>query len=188
MVTASTLTPVEFDEEEPDYGLSQSKELLQPKKQSYEVDFSVLLPSDIRKEQDKQVQEVSAVLGQSPESTAILLRHFKWNKERLIDMYMERLETTLEQAGLGSTDADSPKLRKPKNFTCEICFDDGSDLETFKMRCGHEFCVRCYRQYLTGRIWDDGEATRIQCPKDHCDRVIDSKSLHLLVPKSVEDR
>ena len=161
---------------------------MKPRKRSYEVDFSVLKPSDIQAEQDKQISEVSAILGQSPENTAILLRHFRWNKERLIDMYMERLEETLEKAGLGSDNSQVPKVSKAKDFTCSICYEDGNDLQTFKMRCGHEYCIDCYRLYLTGRIKDDGEAARIQCPKDRCDRTVDSKSLHLLVPSEVENR
>ena len=148
----------------------------------------MLEPTDIQAEQDKQINEVSAVLGQSPENTAILLRYFRWNKERLIDMYMERLEDTLEKAGLGRDNNQSPKVSKARNFACSICYEDGNDLETFKMRCGHEYCIECYQHYLIGRIKDDGEAARIQCPKDRCDRIVDSKSLHLLVPKDVEDR
>ena len=103
-------------------------------------------------------------------------------------MYMERLDETLEKAGLGGESTQSPRSHKPRNFTCSICYEDGTELETFQMRCGHEYCIDCYRHYLIGRIKDDGEAARLQCPKDHCDRIVDSKSLHFLVPKEIEER
>jgi ariadne-1 len=168
--------------------LSQDKDILRTTKKPYEVDFKVLDPGDIDREQSQQVNEVSLILGLPPESAAILLRFGRWNRERLIESYMDHPEETLEEAGLGTNFEGTPKTELSRGFTCEICCEDGDDLETYAMRCGHRFCVDCYRQYLAQKIREEGEAAKIECPGDHCNRIVDSKSLDLLVTDDLKER
>lgn len=177
----------EFDDEEPDVGFSQDKDL-KPSKKAYEIDFKVFSPDDIQLHQDRQINEVSAILGQPSEATAILLRHMRWNKERLIELYMERPESVLEKAGLGPESTQTPSTRVIKGFVCDICCEDTPGLETYAMKCDHRYCVDCYRQYLAQKIKDEGEAARIQCPTSGCNRIVDAKSLDLLVAAELKTR
>ena len=172
-----------------DVGFETQDKDIKPTRQAYEVDFKVFDPSQIQEQQDKQIDEVSSILGQPPEASAILLRHSRWNKERLIDRYMEKTEEVLESAGLGQdSTSNPPKLQKVEGFTCDICCDDSPGMDTFAMKCGHRFCVDCYRQYLSTKIQDEGEAARIRCPGEGCTRIVDSKSLDLLVTVDLQDR
>ena len=172
-----------------DVGFESQDKDIKPTKQAYEVDFKVFEPSQIQDSQDKQIAEVSNILGQPPEATAILLRHLRWNKERLIDQYMDKTEEVLEDAGLGEeSSTNPPRLEKVKGFVCDICCEDDPDLDTFAMKCGHRFCVDCYKQYLYTKIKDEGEAARIRCPGDGCNRIVDSKSLDLLVSEDLCER
>lgn len=123
-----------------------------------------------------------------PESTAILLRHCRWNKEKLINTYMEDQDRLLEDAGLGRNPNNKPQIKTVKNFTCEICYNDSLDLPTFAMKCGHRFCIDCYKHYLAQKIKEEGEAARIKCPGDGCNRIVDSKSLDMLVSEDLKDR
>ncbi|KAF2835043.1 hypothetical protein M501DRAFT_942842 [Patellaria atrata CBS 101060] len=179
----------DFDavEEPDDFGFSQDKDI-KPRKQAYEVDFKVWGPGQIQDQQDKQVEEVSAVIGQPTESTAILLRHARWNKERLIESYMDKRDEVLESSGLSEDKEGSASITKADDFMCDICCEDGKDLDTFAMKCGHRFCVNCYRTYLASKIRDEGEAARIKCPGEGCERIVDSKSLKLLVTEDLKDR
>jgi len=182
-------TDSDFDIDQDDVGFETQDKDLGPRKQAYEVDFSVFDPQQIQASQDRQINEVSNILGQPPEATAILLRHLRWNKERLIDQYMEKQEEILENAGLGDSAATNPpQITHVKDFACDICCEDDPKLDTFAMRCGHRFCVDCYRQYLYTKIKDEGEAARIRCPGDGCNRIVDSKSLDLLVTEDLRDR
>ncbi|KAF2487272.1 hypothetical protein BDY17DRAFT_288637 [Neohortaea acidophila] len=166
---------------------TQEKDLM-PKKKAFEVDYRVYSPEDIQKQQDKQVAEVSTLLEQPHEITAILLRFGRWNKERLIEKYMDNQEEVLDKAGLGQDVYKSPpRIDPPRIFTCDICCEDGPH-ESFALKCGHRFCVTCYRQYLFQKIRGEGEAARIKCPGDGCNRVIDTKSLDLLVTSDLTDR
>lgn len=154
----------------------------------YEMLYKVYEPSDIQKQQDDLVDEVNMILELSKEDAAILLRHFRWNKERLIDDYMDRRRKVLEAAGLGPSATDGPRLEVVPGFMCEICCDDDDGLASFAMKCGHRYCVDCYRHYLTQKIREEGEAARIQCPSDGCTRIIDARSLDLLVTSELKNR
>lgn len=175
------------DEEQEDAGFSQEKDVMKISKKPYEVDFKVLSPSDIQAQQGEQINEVGSILEQPPEAAAILLRYLRWNKERLIETYMEKPEELLEAAGLSSDASEPPRTKIICGFTCEICCDD-EEPETYALKCGHRYCVDCYRQYLAHKIKDEGEAARIQCPTSGCKRIVDSKSLEMLVTPEVEER
>ncbi|KAL9105224.1 MAG: hypothetical protein Q9227_009566, partial [Pyrenula ochraceoflavens] len=178
----------EGDEEEVDVGFSQDKDIIRPAKKPFEVDYKVLSPGDIHQYQNEQIDEVCSILGLPPESIAILLRFMRWNKERLIETYMDREDQILRDAGLGPEFAQSPKTMAVPGFTCGICYEDEQGLQTYAMICGHRYCVDCYRHYLTQKIKEEGEAARIQCPNDQCHRIVDSKSLKLIVDADAAQR
>jgi ariadne-1 len=60
------------------------------------------------------------------EFASILLRYFKWNKEKLIETYMENDVQVTEEAGLPLK--EDPKvhriLMKVPGFSCDICCSD----------------------------------------------------------------
>lgn len=180
---------LDFDDgDDGDIGLTQDKDLIRPSKKAFEVDYKVLSPTDIQKSQSQQIDEVCSILGQPPESTAILLRYMRWNKERLIETYMDRQEKVLEDAGLGPSFIGAPKTVSIKGFECEICYEDSADLQTYAMICGHRYCINCYAHYLEQKIREEGEAARIECPKDGCHRIVDAKSIKLLVSANAQAR
>jgi hypothetical protein len=169
-------------------GFSPDKDIIKPSKNAFGVDFKVLSPQDIQANQSTQIDEVSMVIDLPPEFSAILLRYTRWNKEKLVEAYMERPEGLLEAAGLGPESAGSRKIMIVDGFMCDICCEDEPGLETFAMICGHRYCVECYRHYLGQKIKEEGEAARIECPSDGCHRIVDSKSLDLLLTGDLVDR
>lgn len=175
-----------FDDE-PDPDLD-SKESGHRKRAAYDVSFKVYQPADIQRQQDELIDEVNMILDISKEEAAILLRHFRWNKERLIEDYMEKPGEVLDAAGLSKTAASRPKMQVIPGFVCEICCEDEPGLESFALKCGHRYCVDCYRQYLAQKIMGEGEAARIQCAADGCNLIIDARSLDLLVTPELTER
>lgn len=171
-----------------DGGFSEDKDIIGYTRKPYEVEFKVLSPEDIEGEQNAQINEVSLILGLPPESSAILLRYGRWNREKLIESYMDHPEKTLDEAGLGTNFEGKAKTEVIPGFMCDICCEDGDGLETYAMRCGHRFCVDCYRHYLGQKIREEGEAARIQCPGEKCHMIVDAKSLTLLVTDDLKDR
>ncbi|KAK6428509.1 translation initiation factor eIF-2B epsilon subunit, GEF, partial [Oleoguttula sp. CCFEE 5521] len=181
---------VEIDDDFGDDDAFQTHEKdLRAKRKAFEVEYNVYSPEDIQAQQDRQIDEVAGLLEQPKESTAILLRYMRWNKERLIEQYMDKQEEMLDKAGLSEGMKSSPPRIEVKNdFMCEICCENGPGLQTFAMKCGHRFCVDCYRHYLSQKIQEEGEAARIKCPGDSCSRIVDTKSLDLLVTADLTDR
>jgi ariadne-1 len=171
-----------------DGGFPYDKDIEKTAKRPYEVEFKILSPADIEMEQTQQMNEVSSILGLPPESVAILLRFARWNREKLIESYMDHPAETLEEAGLGHNFEGTPRTKVVPGFMCEICCEDGGSLQTYAMRCGHRFCVECFERYLAQKIREEGEAARIQCPQDNCHRIVDSKSLSLLVTSDLTSR
>ncbi|CAG8958639.1 hypothetical protein HYFRA_00009956 [Hymenoscyphus fraxineus] len=176
-----------IDESDPELDFSH-KEDTKKKKTSFEINFKVYKPEDIQRQQDDLIDEVNMILDIRKEDAAILLRHFRWNKERLIEDYMDRPKKVLEAAGLGPSTTGPPKLEVVPDFMCDICCEDEPGLKSFAMKCGHRFCASCYNQYLVQKIKEEGEAARIQCPADGCNRIIDAKSLDLLVAADLQQR
>ena len=175
-------------DDDPDIGFDTQDKDIKPRRKAYEVEFSVYSPQDIQAQQDKQTKEVSNIVGQPLEATAILLRYARWNKERLIEQYMDKQEEVLDKAGLGQDTAQPPKIEAVAGFMCDICCEDGQGLQTFALKCGHRFCVDCYRQYLIQKIKEEGEAARIRCPGEGCNQIVDSKSLDLLLEADLRAR
>lgn len=180
----------DFNDEDDGGDMFQSQDkLMKPQKKAFEVDFKSYSPDDIQAQQEQQITEVSTLLEQPREATAILLRYGRWNKERVIEQYMDDQEAILEKAGLGQDlQRTPPRIETIDGFACEICCEDEPGLQSFAMKCGHRYCVDCYRQYLGQKIRDEGEAARIKCPGDGCNNVVDTKSLELLVPSELKDR
>ncbi|GAO18391.1 hypothetical protein UVI_02010020 [Ustilaginoidea virens] len=178
----------DFDEPDPDFGLSP-KDLGKAKQPAHIIPFKVYEPSDIQRQQDDMINEVNMILDMQKEDAAIMLRHFRWNKERLLEDYMDHPEQVLEAAGLSRQSFSLPKLETIPGFFCDICCEDEEGLQTFALHCGHRYCVDCYRQYLTQKIKGEGEAAKIQCPSDDgCGLVLDSRSLDLLVTPELTGR
>jgi ariadne-1 len=177
----------DFEEPDPDFALS-GKDPESKKKQAHVIPFKVYGPDDIQRQQDGMINEVNMILDMTKEDAAIMLRYFRWNKERLLEDYMDRSDQVLEAAGPSSTSMQAAKLEVVPGFVCDICCEDDEDLESFAMKCGHRYCVSCYHQYLKQKIVEEGEAARIQCPHDGCGRILDSKSLDILVAPELVDR
>ncbi|CAG8499093.1 10955_t:CDS:2 [Acaulospora colombiana] len=158
------------------------------RKKSYEVEFIVHPIQGIVKKQDEEVVHVSSILGIQKQHAATLLRHFRWNKERLIERYMDNSDDVLKKAGVITDDSRVPKFVRVPGFVCEICCDDDNDLETLALSCGHRFCRNCYEHYLTQKIKEEGESRRILCMANNCNVIVDESTVELAVNKDIHER
>ncbi|KAI8056883.1 hypothetical protein BDF22DRAFT_725172 [Syncephalis plumigaleata] len=150
----------------------------------YEVDYRVLDGNDVQSMQRDRARQVADILGISLEHCAILLRYFKWNKEELIERYMDSPRRYCKRPGL-SRMIVTPA---PEGFICEICYDDEPGMDSLALRCGHRFCSSCYEHYLTKKVANDGESRRIQCAASNCSVIVDERTVERLVPASVYKR
>ncbi|KAJ2997837.1 hypothetical protein HDV02_005107 [Globomyces sp. JEL0801] len=153
-------------------------------KKSYHVDFKPYTINDIKQFQSIEINHVSGILGCLNETAATLLRYFKWNKEKLIESYMENPEKVTADAGVIISAVDKPIICPIKDFCCEICLNDEEGLLTMALSCKHRFCVDCYRFYLQQKITEEGESRHISCPGS-CPLKVDEKTVQSIVSPEV---
>jgi ariadne-1 len=154
-------------------------------KKSYQVDFIVHSSQDIVSFQTKEVKHVAGILGCLEQHAATLLRFFKWNKERLIERYMDSPVEVCALAGVILDSSKQPKFAAVAGFECGICCDDSPGLATLALTCGHRYCKDCYSRYLTQKINEEGESRRIQCLESSCKVIVDEKTIELVVNDAV---
>ncbi|KAG0002677.1 hypothetical protein BGZ80_010986 [Entomortierella chlamydospora] len=158
------------------------------RQKAYEVDFTVLPLAEIQAAQASASNHVAGILGVTQDQAAALLRSFKWNKERLVERYMDHAQEILDQSGVVLDDTKLRLIKRPKGFVCMICFDDSPNGGAVGLRCGHVFCQACYDQYLTQKIIEEGECRKILCPETGCNVVIDEPTIKSVVQPSVMER
>ncbi|KAK1228577.1 hypothetical protein PQX77_008380 [Marasmius sp. AFHP31] len=69
------------------------------KQKSYEIDYEPLSQSAVEALMSKDIEQCCSVLGIDENSARILLRHQDWNKEKLIEKYMDNPSVVLVAAG-----------------------------------------------------------------------------------------
>ncbi|KAK3812183.1 MAG: hypothetical protein J3Q66DRAFT_349608 [Benniella sp.] len=150
-------------------------------KKPFEVDFTVLPLEDIIAAQNKAANHVAGILGVTVDQAKELLRSSKWNKERLIERYMDKPDEILDQAGVVLDAAQAPVLKHRQDFLCGICFDDDSTEPSLELRCGHAYCQACYEHYVTMKIVEEGQCRNILCPGAGCKVVLDEQTISKVV-------
>ena len=170
-----------------DLGLSLVLEEKNARK-AHEVEFQAHSIEDIRRTQETQIVNVASVFSIDPAQAAILLRHYRWNKEKVIEAYMDHPERTLKKAGIVNDESGEHRVQQIKGFECEICFDDDNSKESYALQCGHRACTTCWNTYLTKKIREEGESSRVQCLFDKCNVVVDEKTVEQLVDSDVFER
>ncbi|KAI9333786.1 hypothetical protein DFJ73DRAFT_853732 [Zopfochytrium polystomum] len=150
-------------------------------KKPYEVDFIVHSSQAISSFQQDEVKHVAGILGCLEQHAATLLRYFRWNKERLIERYMDSPADVCAKAGVILDSSKQPRFTAVSGFECPICYDDTPGLETLALSCGHRFCRNCTVRYLTQKIAEEGESRRIMCLESTCKVIVDEKTVALVV-------
>jgi len=154
---------------------------------AHEIEFRVVPLSDILAEQFATTTQVAGILGLSVEHASALLRSFKWNKEKLLERYMESPDEILQRAGVVLNPRQPSTWQPPSDFICAICFGDDSTGSPFGLRCGHFFCHACYAQYVTQKVVEEGECRDILCPESGCSVVMDEQAIRKTVkPTAIE--
>eukprot|EP01099_Mayorella_cantabrigiensis_P004224 TRINITY_DN316_c0_g1_i2.p2 TRINITY_DN316_c0_g1~~TRINITY_DN316_c0_g1_i2.p2 ORF type:complete len:246 (-),score=77.19 TRINITY_DN316_c0_g1_i2:936-1673(-) len=144
--------------------------------------YQVLEKEQLVTESSSLINETKEVLGlPSKALTAVLLRHFKWNKEKLIEKYMETPEKVLESVGLTSLILEKKPKNPDKKLNCLICLEDVVEEETFALACGHRYCKPCWATFLELRIEDGAESVYTRCMSPGCKEIVHEEAFKAIV-------
>jgi ariadne-1 len=148
--------------------------------------FEVMDKSELSSQSSKLISEVIDVLGISHPAASTLLRHMKWNKEKLIEKYMDSSEKLCLEAGIPQLALEKPP--SAQKYTCLICTDDFSAKDTYALACGHRYCNGCWKTYLDLKIASGPECTSASCPAPKCKAKVHEDTYKALVEKDMFER
>jgi ariadne-1 len=157
-------------------------------RRAHQVEFQPHSIRDIRTTQETQITNVAQVCFIEPSQAAILLRHHRWNKEKVIEAYMDDPDRTLNKAGIVDDESGEHRVEDIEGFECEICFDEDDSRLSYALQCGHRACVTCWGTYLSKKIKEEGESSKVQCLFDKCHVIVDEKTVELVVDTQVFER
>ncbi|KZT74024.1 putative ring-finger protein ariadne-1 [Daedalea quercina L-15889] len=158
------------------------------------IEYESFSPARLQQRIEDDIRTVANIIGLESPIASILLQHFRWNRDRLIERFMDDSVAVLTDAGEPNVAPSSPnprpskraRLDTPTEFMCPICCDTDS-ANVFRSRCGHEFCETCWATYVTGKIKEEGQCL-FNCMQDGCKTAVDEPSIEKLVAKGVFER
>jgi len=143
------------------------------------------------------IKEVNVVVQIPATITRILLNHFKWDREKLMECYYDGDQDKLfseahvispfkKTLGGGSSSARKRTTRASAaacsaESLCEICYLSIPQNMFTGLECGHKFCSQCWAEYLTTKIMDEGMGQTIACAAHGCDILVDDQTVMELV-------
>lgn len=92
-----------------------------------------------------------------------------------------------ERSGISQRCKCSPTHDENRNYpdqrlrSCSICLDyDLESHEMLGMPCGHEFCLDCWRGFITTAVEDGPMCIRTTCPQTKCSEVVTEDEIRLI--------
>uniref|UniRef100_A0A6M2DJA0 RBR-type E3 ubiquitin transferase n=1 Tax=Xenopsylla cheopis TaxID=163159 RepID=A0A6M2DJA0_XENCH len=152
--------------------------------------FEVLSTEQIVQHMVDCIREVNLVVEIPATTIRILLNHFKWDKEKLMERLYDGDQDQLFNDAHVINPYRSPPLiskTKPRKTTangteeCEICFTVLPSTMMTGLECGHRFCTQCWAEYLTTKIMEEGLGQTIACAAHACDILVDDATVMRLV-------
>jgi len=152
--------------------------------------FEVLTTEEIVKHMVECIKEVNTVVQIPTTTVRILLNHFKWDKEKLMErFYSEDQEAMFLEAQVispfqAAQCGAAAAARRPGSSTsaveCEICCLSLPRGMMTGLECGHLYCTACWTEYLTTKIMDEGASQMIECPGS-CNIVVTDQTVMTLI-------
>lgn len=142
----------------------------------------------ILKEADQIIQVIPRITNEvqeffdcSEDDAIIMLRHFKFNIEKLQNEWFDN-EGLKKAIGLeydSKIAKEFPEvemsLREANEGYCIICyneFDDGDFKCVSIPKCKHEFCKSCWSEYLINKVNEGPFSVHSMCMQDKCNLVV----------------
>ncbi|CAG2180924.1 unnamed protein product, partial [Oppiella nova] len=152
--------------------------------------YKVLTIDEIQKQMHGCIEEIKAVIQLSSATIRTLLKHFKWDTQKLLERLFDgNQEQLFADIGIVSnrTERTTPNGNESKRrcyakSVCFICYsDDIKPHDLFGLDCDHLFCTHCWTQYLTTKIMSEGDVMAITCPDTDCKVVVDEEQVLQLI-------
>ncbi|KAK2704019.1 E3 ubiquitin-protein ligase ariadne-1-like [Artemia franciscana] len=182
-------------DEDEDFAMEPSSEATCSKEMAEEGDsddfeFKVLNPDQIMSFMTESIEEVNNVLQLPQTTTRMLLQHFKWDKEKLMDRFYDGDQEKMFKEAHVVSPFKKPRTHPIKKELskggveleeCEICMMSKPSNMMANADCGHRFCCSCWSEYLSVKIVSEGVSQTVLCPATTCNIFLDDKTVLKLV-------
>lgn len=98
-----------------------------------------LSPDEVQSQINSIMDSVSLVLKVERKNLELLLHHFQWNKDVLIQHYLNGPSQVMEEAGLSGKAVTSPPNRR-RSVSCPVCLLSMPYKELMWLWCNHACC------------------------------------------------
>ena len=141
-------------------------------RRAHSQDVIIVSEEDVDKEMTDIMDDIGKIVYLPRQELRVLLHHYDWRRNNILDDLKKNEKETLTQAGLGLTDKEFSvfKITLPtfKNGSCEICLKDGY----FWHHCQHLICDNCWFQYLKIEITEKRNCIKLECPTPGCNFIL----------------
>lgn len=158
--------------------------------------------SGIMNMRNAHVKSIMEFLGVTNAQAQSLLAAYRWDKEKLMEEFVENPEQACNKAKLkypllansgenssgngnssenssSATPTPATAKERPTEIECSICFCDSEEYSQMDS-CGHEFCNDCWRGNLETQI-RDGKTFDITCMHNGCKELVPEWMVEALV-------
>ncbi|XP_041274442.1 E3 ubiquitin-protein ligase ARIH1 isoform X3 [Onychostruthus taczanowskii] len=145
--------------------------------------YEVLTAEQILQHMVECIREVNEVIQNPATITRILLSHFNWDKEKLMERYFDgNLEKLFAECHVINPSKKSRTRQmntrsSAQDMSCQICYLNYPNSYFTGLECGHKFCMQCWSEYLTTKIMEEGMGQTISCPAHGCDILVDDNTV-----------
>ncbi|XP_007906936.1 E3 ubiquitin-protein ligase arih1 isoform X3 [Callorhinchus milii] len=152
--------------------------------------YEVLSAEQIVQHMVECIREVNEVIENPATITRILLSHFNWDKEKLMERYFDgNLEKLFAECHVVNPYKKSRTRQmntrsSSQDMVCAICYLNYPNSYFTGLECGHKFCMQCWNEYLTTKIIEEGMGQTISCPAHGCDILVDDNTVMRLITDS----
>ncbi|XP_064421831.1 E3 ubiquitin-protein ligase arih1 isoform X2 [Latimeria chalumnae] len=163
---------------------------LGPGQEDEDYRYEVLTAEQILQHMVECIREVNEVIENPATITRILLSHFNWDKEKLMERYFDgNLEKLFAECHVINPSKKSRTCQmntrsSAQDMPCQICYLNYPNSYFTGLECGHKFCMQCWSEYLTTKIIEEGMGQTISCPAHGCDILVDDNTVMRLITDS----
>ena len=149
--------------------------------------YEILTTEQILQHMNECIRQVNVVIEMPSTIIRMLLNHFRWDKEKLMESYYDGdREQLFSEARVADPFKSANNVEKDwrtrKVEECEICLSELVASMMTGLECGHRFCHDCWAEYLTTKVMCEGIGQTISCAAHECEVLIDDATVVKLVP------
>lgn len=170
----------DMEVDDADYGFDPAEDVdVSSRRAAYEI----LTEQQLRERQAESVGAVTSVLGITDGEAARVLRHYKWDPNRVNDEYFADMDRVRDKLGLmDDSQPSSPvaaavaaagtagrKVKaRPKKVLCGICYEEFPADSMLAAPCHHAYCTECWHGYVSTAIASGPACLDLRCPDPEC--------------------